>query len=161
MKKKQPKKTTLAKPRKKSNPIPEWMDEALKPVAADMGILERVALADKLEKQAAQLRDMKPAPIKAETRIMVYVRPNAEKALIAFYKAHGGDETAEKETKLAAGLKWFVESGLPLIATVSAATNKECHYRDTEGLDSTVYNEELIGRALATYCHDNKEQKED
>jgi hypothetical protein len=47
-------------------PVPVWMDSDLKSTAERLDVLQRHALADKFERQALQLREMKPPEIKRD-----------------------------------------------------------------------------------------------
>jgi hypothetical protein len=156
MKKPSPQKTTkkktltvpTAKP--KIHPVPEYLDDELKPIASKLDILGRHTLADKLERQAHQLRQMEQPEVLTVSTTVLDLRPQMKKALCAFAEFYGADKMQESE-KLATGARWFLESSLPMIEAVSRNTDRQTAYRDAEGLNDSAYTEDLIRNALQTW----------
>jgi hypothetical protein len=108
----------------------------------------RVKMADELERTAAELREFKPRWIDPVAIAQVNLRPNAKKALLFFGECHGLQKELTESQKLNRATRWFVESALYFMEMVSARTNLCVNYRQAEGLEETVYNEDEIGIAL-------------
>ena len=143
---------------RKTYPVPAWMDEALKPQAERLDVLGRHQLAAALEqrakefeRQANQLRELKPPPVEWAVKAEVRLRPNMKRAVLAFAKHHGADDKHEESVKLELGIRWFLEDALPLITLASKHTDKRIRYRELEGLEDSRFTERLIGDALAKY----------
>jgi hypothetical protein len=130
---------------------PEWMDDELKPTASKLDISQRHALAAKLERQAGQLRGLSEPSIDFVAKTEIELRPNVKKALLLFCERHGSTERGDEKQKLSDGARWFLETALPMIERVSEMAQSFTHYRDTEGLEDSVYSERLIGDALTKW----------
>lgn len=143
---------------RKTYPVPKWMDEELKPQAERLDVLGRHELATaleqrakQLERQAEQLRELKPPPVECAAKIEIFLRPTMKRALLVFAKRFGADDSHDEPTRLRNGIRWFLEGALPLITMVSAQTDKCIRYRELEGLEDSHFTERLIGDALARY----------
>jgi hypothetical protein len=154
------KKTDSKKTKKtpKTYPVPSWMESDLQVQAQYLDILERQTLAEKLERQAEQLREIKPPPVKFEARVDVSLRPNMKRALLAFAMRHGAKEEYTEQTKLQLGIRWFLEGALPLINLVSSNTEKQIHYREAEDMEDSNFTEKLIEDALADYLKSSESE---
>src|SRR5260370_33758881 len=104
--------------------VPQWMDEDLKLQAQWLDTLQRHMLAEKLERQAEQLRELKQPEVKYEAHVEVLLRPNVKRAVLAFVKHHGADDEESEQVRMKLGIRWFLESALPLITTISKHTNQ-------------------------------------
>jgi hypothetical protein len=140
------KKGLKAKPKK--HITPEWMDAELKPTASKLDTVQRHALADKLERQASQLRGLAEPSIDFVSKTEVELRPNVQRALLLFSECYGSTERSDEKQKLSDGARWFLETALPMIERISELAQAFAHYRDAEGLEGSVYSERLIGDAL-------------
>ena len=132
-------------------PGPAWINDELKPTFEKMTPAERLLRAELMELQAAQLREMKPAPCPCAGRVEVPLLPNMKKALLSFAQSHGARPELDEKSRLETGARWFLENALPFIAVISQETNRRAAYRDAEGLDDTDFTERLIGAALKKY----------
>ncbi len=142
----------------KKFPVPEWMDEDLKLQAQWLDPLQRHTLAEKLERQAEQLREMKQTAIKPVVRVEVLLRPHAKRAVLAFAKLHGADDKENEPARIRLGTEWSLDSALPLFATVSRHLDQWVRYRDAEDLEDSVLNEALIAKALVDFEKDDDSQ---
>ena len=131
--------------------VPQWMDEDLKLQAQWLDTLQRHTLAEKLERHAEQLRELKQPAVKWEAHVEVPLRPNVKRAVLAFAKHHGADAKESEQFRMKVGIQWFLESALPLIVIVSKNAIQQIRYRDAEGLEDSVLSERLIGEALLKY----------
>jgi hypothetical protein len=152
------KKQTTKKPAK--YPVPEWMDEELKLTAEKLNVLERHALADRLERKASQLREMNQPKIDFIQTVSAQLRPKAKEAIILFAEQHGAAKYSEAD-KLACGTRWFLEIGLSQIKKISETAANFSHYRDAEGIENSVYSEKLIGAALEKWKAEIAEDDEE
>ncbi len=119
----------------------------LLPAAMKFDPIERQAIAEKLENQAAQLRDFKQRPIPFEKSATVRLRPKVKQAIIAFADRFGAQCKAEDE-KLDCGIRWFLEGALPRFEDIVSATARHAKYRDDEGFEDSVLSEKIIGDAI-------------
>jgi hypothetical protein len=134
----------------KIHPVPEYIDDDLKQTVSKLDVLQRHTLADKLERQAHQLRQMQQPEVLTISTIALDLRPQMKNAICAFAEYYGAKKMEESE-KLAAGARWFLESSLPMIQEVSRRTDRFTAYRDAEGLNDSTYTEDLIRDALQNW----------
>jgi hypothetical protein len=137
--------------RKSKSPIPAWADPELKPAFEKMLPGERIACAERLEHQAAQLREMKPAPVRPVCTVAVELRPKMKEAIMAFACFHGAKSDKDEKYKLEVGTRWFLESALAIMLAVENETNRRYFYRESEGLEDSDYCERLISDAFAKW----------
>jgi hypothetical protein len=155
------KKTKSIKPKaEKEYPVPEWMDPKVAETAKGLDITERLAVADQLEKDAAQLRGFNPAKVKHEA-VATYVTPMTKECILEYYEAHCGEKERESEAdKLACGARWILEIAVMMLPEIAARGDAFVHYRDAEGIDNGHLVESWAARSLAAYktgrrCNDH------
>ncbi len=157
------KKTTRSK-KVVTHPVPEWMDDDVKQMAAPLDVLQRHELAADLERKAEQLRDMKQRKPAVSETAQVPLRPTMVKALLAFYEQCAGDKDSALNLKLGLAVRWYLESSLPLIGAAWDNSVRQMRYLKAEGLDDVALAEAEIGRALEKWessLESDREEYED
>lgn len=130
---------------------PVWMDDGLKLAFEKMSPEERQLRAELMEHQAAQLREMKPAPVKFVCRVGVPLRPKMKEAILAFAQRHGARPEWDEQLKLETGARWFFESALSMVAKISEVADCRSKYWKAEGIEYSDFTERIIGAALKKY----------
>lgn len=132
------------------HPVPEWMDDELKSTAGQLDIVQRHELADRLEKQAAELRGLQQPVIEFVAETRVGLRPNMKRAIIEYVARHGAAGKPE-DIQLNWGVRWILQTALTKIGELSDESDRQVRYLRAEDLEPTNYFEKLIGDALETW----------
>jgi hypothetical protein len=128
-------------------PVPEWMDESLKPIAGKRDVFDRHELADSMERKAAQLRGFKRPEVRTVDSVQVNLRQNEKDAVIKFAEVHGGKIDDEREN-LSLGIRWVLAAALSDLSLMSKMTSHRVKYRNAEDLCDSDHTENLIKNSL-------------
>jgi hypothetical protein len=104
-------------------------------------IPQRIALAEQLERQAAQLREMKPKPVPYACQITVPLLPSVKRAVMLYGRSFGAKD---EDTQIQHGIRWFLETSLTMIAEVCEKELQLIKYRDAEAIEPTDFSERMI-----------------
>jgi hypothetical protein len=155
------KKTKAAKKPTVKHPVPEWMADDIKTKAEKLDPGQRVAKAEELERIAAELREFAPPPVKIVGNSQgIPLRPNFKKAVILFAKRFGADDDDE-DAMVRYGIRWALEAALPKLEELRKDAGRRIRYELAEGLQQSVYVEQLIGDAIEKWKAARAAEKEE
>ena len=121
------------------------MDEPIAKRAAKMDITERLAMADELERRAAQYRGFQGKHIEPDTSVTIQILPSQKKVCQYWAKMHG-DDSGDVDT----GARWILEIACTMIDKICDRNHVFVRYRDAEGiLDSHLcesWTEQSLGK---------------
>jgi hypothetical protein len=140
------KKSTAKRVKEKTYSVPEWMDKDLAETAKPLNAVQRLAMADDLEKQASQLRGFNGKSIEHVQQVTFGIRPKQKEAL-EYFATQRGYKTGDADV----GARWFLESALTMIGEVSDRCNQFINYREAEDVENSQLFEAETAKSLANY----------
>lgn len=145
----------MKKPKaKKTHPVPEWMDKDIAKKAKDMDITKRFALADDLERRAAQLRNFEQKRITGDP-VSVHVRPEMKKAILYY-----GEKFGDKDKCVATAARWMLEVACTMLPQIVERASQLIAYRKAEQVEDSHLHEAETAKSL-TLLKENYEIVDD